>query len=64
MNNGTIIHLADQARRLGVISGISLSLESSPQDFPGGPVVKNLPTNSGDSGSISDPGRFHMPQGN
>ena len=25
-------------------------------DFPGGPVVKNLPANSGDMDSISDPG--------
>ena len=32
--------------------------------FPGGPVVKNLPANAGDTGSIPDPGRSHMPQGN
>ena len=25
-------------------------------------MVKNLPTNAGDRGSISDLGRFHMPQ--
>ena len=34
------------------------------RDFPGGPVVKKLPFNEGDSGSI--PGqelRPHMPQG-
>ena len=24
-------------------------------------VVKNPPTNEGDTGSIPDPGRFHMP---
>ena len=24
-------------------------------DFPGGPVVKNLPCNGGDTSSISDP---------
>ena len=30
--------------------------------FPGGSVVKNLPANAGDAGSISDPGRFHVPQ--
>ena len=30
------------------------------QDFPGGPVVKNLPANAGDTGSISGLGRFHM----
>ena len=32
------------------------------QDFPGGPVVKNLPTNIINTGSILGPGRFHMPQ--
>ena len=32
------------------------------QDFPGGPVVKNA--NTGDTGSIPGPGRFHMLQGN
>ena len=30
------------------------------QDFPGGPVVKNLPTNAEDMSSITGPGRFHM----
>ena len=38
--------------------------EPSVDDFPGGPVVKNLPANVGDTGSIPDLGRFHMPQGN
>ena len=33
-------------------------------DFPGGPVVKNPPTNAGDMGSMPGPGRFHTPQGN
>ena len=33
-------------------------------DFPGGPVVKNLTANTGDTGSIPGPGRFHMPRGN
>ena len=28
------------------------------QDFPGGPVVKNLPTHAGDMGSIASPGRI------
>ena len=31
------------------------------QDFPGGPLVKNA--NTGDTGSIPGPGRFHMLQG-
>ena len=30
--------------------------------FPGGSVVKNLLANARDMGSISDPGRFHMPR--
>ena len=34
------------------------------QGFPGGSVVKNLPVNAGDMGSIPDPGRFHMLQTN
>ena len=33
------------------------------QDFSGVSVVKNLPANAGDTGSIPDPGRFHMPWG-
>ena len=33
-------------------------------DFPGGPVVKNLPSNAGVMGSIPGLGRSHMPQGN
>ena len=33
-------------------------------DFPGGLVVKNLPANAGDMGSIPGPGRSHMPQSN
>ena len=30
------------------------------RDFPGGTVVKNLPANAGDTGSIPGPGRSHM----
>ena len=33
-------------------------------DFPGRPVVKNLPANVGDMGSIPGPGRSHMPWSN
>ena len=33
-------------------------------DFLGDPVVKDLPANAGDAGSIPGLGRFHMPQGN
>ena len=31
-------------------------------DFPGGAVVKNLPANAGDTGSIPGLGRSHMLQ--
>ena len=33
-------------------------------DFPGGAVVKNLPTNAGDTGWSPGPGRSHVPQKN
>ena len=31
--------------------------------FPGGSVVKSLPTNTGEAGSTPDPGRAHVPGG-
>ena len=34
------------------------------QGLPGGAVVKNLPANAGDTGSIPGPGRSHMPRSN
>ena len=34
------------------------------QGFPDGSVVKSLPANAGDRGSIPDPGRSHMLGGN
>ena len=34
------------------------------RDFPGGTVVKNLPANAGDMGSIPGLGRSHMLQSN
>ena len=33
-------------------------------DFPGGPVVKNLSANTGDTGSTPGPGRSHVWQSN
>ena len=41
-----------------------LMSKSNDRDFPGGTVVKNLPANAGDMGSIPGPGRSHMPRGN
>ena len=32
-------------------------------EFPGGPVVKNLPANAGDAGLIPGLGRFHTQHG-
>ena len=34
------------------------------RDFPGGLVVKNPSANAGDTGSLPDLGRSHMPRGN
>ena len=34
------------------------------EDFPGGPGVKNLPANAGDTGSIPGPRKHHVPQSN
>ena len=39
-------------------------LKKKKRDFPGGTVVKNLPANAGDTGSIPGPGRSHMPRCN
>ena len=35
--------------------------KNSPQGFPGGAVVENLPANAGDTGSSPGLGRSHMP---
>ena len=40
-----------------------LSIHTHP-DIPGGTVDESLPASAGDMGSISAPGRFHMPQSN
>ena len=34
------------------------------QNFPCGPVVKNLPANAGDTGPVPESGRFYLPRGN
>ena len=39
-------------------------LEELKEGFPGGSVVQNLPANTGDSVSIPDLGRSHMPWSN
>ena len=45
-------------------TGINRGVTKVKEDVPGGPVVKNPPANAGDTGSIPDLGRSHMPQGN
>ena len=32
------------------------------QGFPGGPGIQNPPANAGNTSSIPNPGRFHMPR--
>ena len=39
-------------------------LSNSAWYFPGDPVVKNVPSNAGDAGSLLGLGGFHMPQSN
>ena len=34
------------------------------EGFPGGPVIKSLPANTGNTNSIPGPGSSHMPQSN
>ena len=45
-------------------SAFTFLKESGHWDFPGGPLVKNLPAHAGDTGSIPGLGRFHTPQRN
>ena len=40
--------------------GVKLEINNRSLGFPGGSVVKNLPANAGDVGSIPDPGRSHV----
>ena len=45
-------------------SGARVRIERTQKGFSDGSAVKNLPTDAGDSASIPDPGRPHMPGGN
>ena len=49
--------------KLIIINNISV-LKMYLRDFPGGIVVKNLPANSGNTGSIPGAGRSHMLRSN
>ena len=46
--------------KMGFHLSIYSCLTPSFLDFAGGPVVKNLPANAGDTGLIPGLGRFHM----
>lgn len=46
------------------INHLNFSLLKTVLDFPGGIVDKNAPANAENTGSIPDPGRFHMPRSN
>ena len=50
------------AAGLGFLSLEGPAYKIGSWDFPGGAVVKNLPANSGDTGSSPGPGRSHVPQ--
>lgn len=43
---------------------MSCYIESNVEDFHGGAVDKNSPTNAGSTGLIPDPGKIQMSQGN
>ena len=42
---------------------IPFAFKNVVEDVPGGPAVKSLPANAGDTGSIPDLGRFHRTTG-
>ena len=50
-------------RFINIISDSSLQHFKKLSDFPGGSVVKNLPANAGDTGSILGQGRAHISRG-
>ena len=45
-------------------TGFRVPIQKPFMDFPGGPLIKNLPASVGNRGSVLGAGRFHMPQGN
>ena len=60
LQSGIRSHACPQAAREAGREGLACSCSKSLYgDFPGGPVVRSLPANAGDTGL----GRSHMPQG-
>ena len=56
--------LSRAAALLVSVSVASSCISKISGDFPGGSVVKNLPANAADGGSIPGPGRSYMLQSN
>ena len=48
---------------LGIVLVIGKTKVNKTTGSPCGPVVKNLPANAGDTGSVPGQGRSHIPQG-
>ena len=59
LGTGTAFHEANS-----FIKDESVAITNGGRVFPGGPMAKNLPANTGDTGSIPGPGRFHVSWGN
>ena len=62
-------HVLYQRERYNKNDGVDIGRqEKKPRwkkkGFPGGPVAKNKPCNSGDTSSVPGPGRSHMPRSN
>ena len=57
---------AVKGKELWLLTSLWHPLEhtEAPSGFPAGSVVKNLPGNAGDKGSIPGPGRSHLPWSN
>ena len=52
-----------QVYTLAFAMGTMITHSNASLDFPGGPVVKNLPTGAGDTNLNLGLGKFHVPQG-
>ena len=63
-NAGNIVTFPHFANPASPETGVHLEMINPSRDFPGGTVVKSLPANTGDTGSIPGPGRSHMRQSN
>ena len=46
--------------KIELFTEIKKKLKFICKDFPGGSVVKKIPSNAVDTGSVSGPGRSHM----